>query len=394
MKILVVGHTYIANINRIKWQMLAQKYNDIQIKVVIPKIWPASLFNINAGDYKKDNLNNCEFIALKTRRSGNEVLYNYKFIDLFKILKNYKPDIIHVEQGDNAVSYFQLIILSKILRLKSKFTFFTWVNWQHKWSLKYKLFWSFIERFNLKNSDGAIVGNNVAKDILINKNFLKNIEVLPQLGVNEKYFYAACHDCEIPGQARDDTIRIGFIGRLVPEKGVWDLLKVFLELHRKYKNIKLIFIGNGTEKDKLINFINRSRIKSGMTSACGGQVAFMSAVPHEQVGKILNTFDIFVLPSYDTPEWKEQFGHVLIEAMACKIPVLGSNAGNIPEVIKDAGLIFEQRNLKDLKEKLELLINNKNLRQDLSKKGYDLFVNNYSYNYIAEKSYKFFKEIL
>ncbi|KKP24465.1 MAG: Glycosyltransferase-like protein [candidate division TM6 bacterium GW2011_GWF2_28_16] len=394
MKILVIGHTYIASINRIKWQVFANKLNNIQVKVIIPKFWPASLFNINAGDYKKDNLNNCEFIALKTRLAGNEVLYSYKFLDLYKILKSYKPDIIYVEQGDNAFSYFQIILLAKILRLKSKFTFFTWVNWHHKWSIKYKLVWSFIEKFNLKNSSGAIVGNSVAKDILINKKFLKNIEVLPQLGVNERYFYPVCHpELAVPDEALREVwvsgssqITIGFIGRLVSEKGIWDLLKVFLDLSKKHNNLKLIFVGSGKEKDNLINFIKKNNMQDN--------IEFIPSILHEQVGEILNKFDIFVLPSYDTPEWKEQFGHVLIEAMACNVPVLGSNAGNIPDVIKNAGLIFEQKNLSDLNNKLELLICNKHLRKELSEKGYNLFLKNYSYDYIAEKTYKFFQEIL
>ncbi|MCG2756435.1 hypothetical protein L6269_03040 [Candidatus Dependentiae bacterium] len=125
MKILIVSHTYIASINRIKWQILANKYNNLDLKILIPKTWSATLFNISAGNLKKDNLNNCEFIALDTRNAGNEVLYSYKFLDLFKILKNFKPDIVYVEQGDNAFSYFQLILLSKLLRLKTKFIFFT-----------------------------------------------------------------------------------------------------------------------------------------------------------------------------------------------------------------------------------------------------------------------------
>ncbi len=423
MKILIVSHTYIAPINRIKWQILANKYNNLNLKILIPKTWPATLFNISAGNLKKDNLNNCEFIALDTRNAGNEVLYSYKFLDLFKILKNFQPDIVYVEQGDNAFSYFQLILLSKLLRLKTKFIFFTWVNWQHKWSLKYKLFWSFVERFNLKNSCGAIVGNTEAEKILRAKNFLKPIEVLPQLGVNENYFkpegfadinhygfdYAencfAHHErsqrpvrpewsldvakgegeCNRRVISGSNPLKIGFIGRIVCEKGVFDLVKAFSLIDHK-DNWKLIFIGDGKEKENLIKFVKSNNLQNS--------IDFLPAMSHENIGKYLNQFDIFVLPSYDIPEWKEQFGHVLIEAMACKIPVIGSTGGNIAQVVKDSGLIFKQGDVSDLAEKLKTLMFDEKLRNYFAHKGFENFKNNFSYDFITEKTYFFWKKFL
>ena len=191
MKILVIGHAYIAPINREKWRIFAQNYKDCDIRVVIPKHWPATLFNIVAGDLKKYNLENCEFIAIDTFKTGNEVLYGYKFFKLIKLLKSFKPDLIHVEQGDNAFSYLQAIVLAKIVCRKAKFTFFTWVNWKAKHSLKYKVLWSLVEKFNLFFTSGAFVGNHDAGEILKNKGFNKKTKVLLQLGVNEKFFMPA-----------------------------------------------------------------------------------------------------------------------------------------------------------------------------------------------------------
>jgi L-malate glycosyltransferase len=419
MKILVISHTYIAPINREKWKVFAKEYNDSIVKVLIPKFWPATLFNIDAGNCSKDNLNNCEFISLKTRKTGNEVLYSYRFLDLFKILKKFKPDIIHVEQGDNALSYFQIIFIAKLLRLKSKFTFFTWVNWKHDWSLKYKLIWQFIEKFNLKNSAGAFVGNDDAKVILQEKNFLKPIKTLLQLGVNTKYFYpkeveilkrvardkvnkknkpsasCICHPGLVASaeamkcvgrNSGSSHYKIGFMGRLIKEKGIFDLLQVFSNLKNQFKNWELIFVGEGNEKQSLVNKIKELNLT--------GTVQILEPVDHKKVGNLLNEFDIFVLPSYDTPEWREQFGHVLIEAMACKIPIIGSTGGEIPNVIGGAGLIFEQKNKRDLKEKLSLLMKNEKLRKELALKGYKRFKNNFSYEIIAKETYKFWYKIL
>lgn len=384
MKILIVSHTYISSINREKWKVFSKKYPQADLKILIPKKWPANFFNIEAGNFKTDNLENCEFIALGTRNSGNEVLYSYKFFDLIKLIRSFKPDLIHVEQGDNAFSYFQLILLSRIFSRKTKFSFFTWVNWKHKWSFKYKLFWGFIERFNLKHSSGAIVGNNVAKDVLRDKFFLKEIQILLQLGVDQKYFYPAKALNSVSSEKT--KFKIGFIGRIIKEKGVFDLIKAFSLLENKYNNWELVFLGNGDEKNNLINFIQQNKLID--------RVEFIDSVDHKNVGIILNQFDIFVLPSYDTPEWKEQFGHVLIEAMACEVPILGSTGGYIPNVIGDSGLIFKQKNINDLKDKLEMLMASEDLRKSFALSGFNRFKNNFSYEMIADKTYSFWNKIL
>ncbi|MBD3272728.1 glycosyltransferase [Candidatus Dependentiae bacterium] len=378
MKVLVVGHAYIASINREKWRVFAKKFSDIKLKILIPKKWSATLFNINAGDLSEYNSDNCEFISINTFKSGNEVLYGYNFFALIKLLKKFKPDLIHVEQGDNAFSYFQLIFLSKIFCRKAKFIFFTWVNWKNKWSLKYKLFWKFIEKFNLKNSSGAIVGNIDAAKILREKKFTKPLETLLQLGVNEKYFIPA-------RKINNNKFKIGFIGRLIKEKGILDLVRAFNYLKKFHFNWELMFVGDGKNKMDLINYINKLNLSSN--------VKILDPVDHTQVGSLLSSFDIFVLPSYDTEFWREQFGHVLIEAMACKVPVIGSTGGEIPKVIGDSGLIFEQKNINDLVEKLKNLMDNKILREKLSLKGYDRFKNNFSYEIIAKKTYAFWKSI-
>ncbi|MCG2756436.1 glycosyltransferase family 4 protein [Candidatus Dependentiae bacterium] len=248
--------------------------------------------------------------------------------------------------------------------------------------MKYKLFWSFVERFNLKNSCGAIVGNTEAEKILRAKNFLKPIEVLPQLGVNESYFKPEGHPGLISGSGH---FKIGFIGRIVKEKGVFDLVKAFSLIDHK-DNWKLIFIGDGKEKENLIKFVKSNNLQNS--------IDFLPAMPHENIGKYLNQFDIFVLPSYDIPGWKEQFGHVLIEAMACKIAVIGSTGGNITQVVKDSGLIFKQGDVSDLAEKLKTLMFDEKLRNYFAHKGFENFKNNFSYDFITEKTYFFWKKFL
>ena len=115
-------------------------------------------------------------------------MYGYYPNGLIKKFRNFKPDVIHVEQGDNAFSYFQSIILAKIFCRKARFTFFTWINWKVKRSLKYKVYWSWIEKFNLFISNEVGVGNRAAKEILRVNKFLKPGKVFAWLGVNLNFF--------------------------------------------------------------------------------------------------------------------------------------------------------------------------------------------------------------
>lgn len=379
MKVLVVSHTYIAQVNRDKWKVLAQNHSDVMLKVVFPLRWSGCLMTHDAGVLTSENLPNCEFIALDGFKFGNEMTYGYYPVKLFKLLKCFRPEVIHVEQGDNALSYFQLILTSKLLRLKPKFLFFTWINWKHNFSWKYRLFWKRIENFNLKNSSGAITGNLDAKNILCEKHFKRPVLVLPQLGVSESTFLPAS-SCE------KQTKTICFIGRITPEKGVFLLLNAFAELIHEFKDWKLLFVGRGPCLQELKNIVTKLILNSS--------VEFCPVVPHAKISNVLQQSDILVLPSYDTPEWKEQFGHVLIEAMACRVAVIGSDAGEIPNVISGTGVVFEQNNKKSLKDKLRELMADEHLRNDVAQKGYESVLKNYTHDAIARKTYEFWKEFV
>ena len=378
MKILVISHTYIARINRDKWKVFAHKHPDANITVLVPHQWSGELFTHKAEDLSLDNSSNCSFISLNTVREGNEMIYGYHFFELLRLLKKVNPDIIHVEQGNNAYCYLQTILCTKLARLKSKLCFFTWINWKPRLSWKYKLFWRPVELFNSFFSHGSIAGNNEAKKLLREKYKNLPILVLPQLGVNTNIF--------TPARSSSPSKTIAFIGRLVEEKGVQDLLLAFSSLREQFPEWQLHIIGSGAYKKKLIDITIKHQLVQ--------QVDFKDPVPHEEVAKLLQGIDILVLPSYDTPEWKEQFGHVLIEAMACKIPVVGSSGGEIPNVLHNGGVVYEQRNVTKLISCLQELMLNETLRKKVGENCYKKVMQEYTHEAIADKTYNFWQQLL
>jgi len=111
--------------------------------------------------------------------------------------------------------------------------------------------------------------------------------------------------------------------------------------------------------------------------------------------------DTLVLPSETTYQfktlsaagWKEQFGHVLIEAMACKVPVIGSDSGEIPNVIKTDGLVFPEGDAAALAERLALLMAQPEQQQTLAELGYRRAMSEYTNRALAERLLAFYQTL-
>ncbi|HXR65614.1 MAG TPA: glycosyltransferase family 4 protein, partial [Ktedonobacteraceae bacterium] len=90
----------------------------------------------------------------------------------------------------------------------------------------------------------------------------------------------------------------------------------------------------------------------------------------------------------------EQFGRTLAEAMACETPVIGSDSGEIPYVIGDAGLVFPEGNAQELAARVRQLLNDPQLYATLATRGRQRVLDNYTQEQIARQTYEVYQEIL
>ena len=123
------------------------------------------------------------------------------------------------------------------------------------------------------------------------------------------------------------------------------------------------------------------------------RIIYHGVAGHSDMPRLFNAMDVFVLPSVSTEVWKEQFGHTLIEAMATEVPVIGSNSGAIPEVIGEAGLIFKEGNVEDLREKIKQVYEDKKLMKDLSLKGLERVKKSYTNQEISLQTLRFYDSL-
>jgi glycosyltransferase involved in cell wall biosynthesis len=137
---------------------------------------------------------------------------------------------------------------------------------------------------------------------------------------------------------------LGFVGRLVSDKGVDGLLNALAQLKGQGLRPKLTIIGDGSERSVLEHLVKTLKLD--------GQVSFAGAQPQNRVADLLQRYDILVVPSL----WPEPFGVVALEGAACGCVVLGSDGGGLPEAIGPAGLTFQRGNVADLTAKLSCLL--------------------------------------
>jgi len=146
------------------------------------------------------------------------------------------------------------------------------------------------------------------------------------------------------------SINILCVARLVPEKGVEDLMKAFLKIRERNTHVHLTFIGDGPLRHDLSGFKN----------------VHIKKVPYREIQNEYKNADIFCLPSRVTKTWQEQYGMCLVEAMACGLPIVTTFTGAIPEVCGDSVLYSQPMEPISLQTNLEKLIYNVELRRKMS----------------------------
>jgi glycosyltransferase involved in cell wall biosynthesis len=200
-------------------------------------------------------------------------------------------------------------------------------------------------------------------------------------------------------EIRREEFVIGYVGRLMRMKGLATLLEAFSMLdgriqhpasthsptHPLTHSLRLLMVGSGEYRQEMLSMSSRLGISEKMI--------LIDAVPAEDIPRYINCMDVLVLPSITTPGWVEFFGRVLVEAMVCEVPVIGSSSGEIPNVIGDAGLIFQEGDKEDLRDKLTMLIKDPDLRRSLAKKGLERATSLFTWESIARNTYETYLSI-
>lgn len=180
---------------------------------------------------------------------------------------------------------------------------------------------------------------------------------------------------------RANDVVAGFVGRFVEEKGIDTLLQAFEQASARWH---LLFVGGGSLG---------SRIKS-VQARHPARVRLVEGASHDDVPRYLRAMDILCAPSRTTARWKEQFGRMLIEAMACGVPVVASDSGEVPHVVQDAGFVVPEADCAKWAETIDRVASDDALRAELSRRGIGRARAEFAWPVVARRHLDFFDEIL
>jgi UDP-glucose:(heptosyl)LPS alpha-1,3-glucosyltransferase len=154
-----------------------------------------------------------------------------------------------------------------------------------------------------------------------------------------------------------DVFTVGYAGRLAPEKGIWDLLDACALLGEP---VRLLLVGDGPL---------RSTLQQERRS--NTELRVETQITHDRMSEAFADMDVLVLPSRTIPRWAEQFGRVLVEALSCGVPIIGSDSGEIPWVIESTqgGRVFREGDVRELAGLLTELRDRPEERAALASRG-------------------------
>ncbi|MBO9347878.1 MAG: glycosyltransferase family 4 protein [Chloroflexus sp.] len=268
------------------------------------------------------------------------------YLGLRPLLNRLRPQVFHIDEESFNLATF--LAMRAGVAIGARCCFYNWANIDRRYPPPF----SWFERYNLRHASYAIAGNQEAAAILRRHGYRGPLSVIPQFGVDPNLF--------APSDAirQQDTFTIGYVGRLVPEKGVADLVRVLADLPAQ---ARLRLVGDGSEQPRLLRLATDIGVRE--------RIDIQPAVSSTAVPDVMRQLDVLVLPSRTQSNWKEQFGRVLIEAMSCGVPVVGSTCGEIPQVIGDAGIVFPEGDLAALRTALLRLMDDDRLRTELALRG-------------------------
>jgi glycosyltransferase involved in cell wall biosynthesis len=364
MKLLLLSDPN--SVHTIKW---AKSLADNGLEIII-----FGLGDFAVNDYKK--YSNIKVVTLNesiTRDEGSfsKLKYLKALPTIKKIIKEFKPDILHSHYASSygllgAISGFSPFILSvwgsDVFSFPNK-------SFLHK----------FIFKYNLKKADQILSTSHVmAREIKLYTN--KVIEVIP-FGIDMEQF----KPMPVKSLFGTNDIVIGTVKTLEKQYGIEYLIKAFKILSDKYQNIplKLLIVGGGSLDKELRQLAKDLHIEE--------KTVFTGKVPFEDVPRYHNMLSVSVSVSNS-----ESFGVAIIEASSCAKPVVVSDVGGLPEVVKDgvSGFVVSPQDEMETAKAIEKLILDQELRAEIGRNGRDRVKELYNWDDNVKQMIGIYKEMI
>ena len=265
---------------------------------------------------------------------------------------------LYFRRTRNLISYFHISFkqYNKIRRKLIKYSVREFLGSLFNYPLE------IFEKFRISNSHLLIAVSERVKNELIQEGAdVEKIRVIPNT-VNPKRFHPnplVKSEMQKELFGNDNYFVLLSIGRLSPLKGFQTTLKALDLLKGGERNIRFIIIGKGYYKGTLKKIAKKLNLKDS--------IIFKDFIPNHELYKYYNTADVTIISSF-----YESFGLTALEALACGCPVVSSDVGDIKDICQNSAKIFKPGDYKKLAYYIELFLENKKVREDMSKRGLEI----------------------
>ena len=332
---------------------------DIDLTVAVPPFWREK-----GHDWRLERTFCAGYTlrVLPMRLNGH--YHTHYYPKLGTLLDRVRPDLLHFDE--EAYNLSTWLASRSAARRQVPMIFFSWQNIMRTYPPPF----SWLERSVFQHAALGIAGNQDAAEILRRKGYRRSINVIPQFGIDPELFAPRS-----PQANTNQLFTIGFVGRLIPAKGLELLLKSLARLDGAWR---LVVVGSGPSRPIAGELARTLKIED--------RVDFRGQVASTEMPAVMRELDVLAGPSLTTDSWKEQFGRMLVEAMASEVPVVGSDSGEIPRVIGDGGIVVPEADTDALYEAIKRLRDDAALRQRLGRAGRQRVLANYTQAAIASQT--------
>jgi glycosyltransferase involved in cell wall biosynthesis len=365
LRVLRVAHASLTPALRARERALALNHPEIDLEVVTTSSWQEAGVEVAA---QADDL--FPVTPARALLSRHIQLFAYDPRPLRAALLRHRPHLIDLNHEPYSVAGAEVLWLCRRYAPPAKIVMQTAQNIYKNYPPPF----SWFERRAFREVDAAYVCSLTVRDTLRAKGFAKPVGLIP-FGVDLAEF--------TPRAARAETPVIGFVGRMLPGKGLPVLAAALQRIAGE--DWRAFIVGDGPERDAAAQQLAAAGLSA--------RVTMTGALAYERMPEILRQMDVLVVPSQTTKRLREQFGRVIVEAMASRVCVVGSDSGAIPEVVGDAGLIFPEGDADALAAALRRVIRNAQERERLAVAGRRRVERHYSWERVAEQTADFYRRV-
>jgi glycosyltransferase involved in cell wall biosynthesis len=370
MRVVILSKALVAGAYQRKLEEIARL--GVELTALVPERWREP--RVGTLELERRYTAGYRLEALPIALNGRHHLHFYP--TLGRALRRLRPELLHIDEESFNLATFQAMRLG--VALGARCCFYNYANIDRFYPPPFNLF----ERYSFRHAAHALACNQEAAAIIRRHGYSGPLTTVPQFGVDPELFAPSPRPVA-PSSSRPPRFTVGYLGRLVPEKGIMDLLEAVAGLP---PTVELRLVGDGSQRAAIEARIARLGLQ--------GRAQIIPAVGSTAVPAALAGFDALALPSRTTASWKEQFGRVLIEAMSCGVPVVGSSSGEIPHVIGDAGLIFPEGDVAALRERLARLAADPALRAELARRGRERVLAHYTQAAVARRHVEVYRAMV